>query len=241
MSAFERLYRPADDGHQDMLLTQRRMPPEIGEFVSKAFYNGRLKTIHPGAGTDPVFGPTPFVMIDTGDRPAGERAERKGRRREDWNQHGYVNELEATLITELMRVYATWYKNWAVIVPYRAQVELVQQRLAAALADGGRTAEQVGTVDSFQGGERDLIIYGFTRSNTARDIGFLRELRRLNVAISRAKQQLVLVGDLDTLSRATDRPFADLIRAMATYLGTAGRRESREVEAVLAARAGIRP
>jgi superfamily I DNA and/or RNA helicase len=223
-----------------MLTVQRRMPREIGDFVSRAFYNGLLTTDHPGTGADPIFGPMPFVLVDTADRQPAERAESKGRRREDWNQHGYVNELEATLISELMGTYAGWYTDWAVIVPYRAQVELVQKRLSAVLGDGGRSADQVGTVDSFQGGERDLIIYGFTRSNPTGDIGFLRELRRLNVAVSRAKQQLVLVGDLETLTRATDRPFADLIRSMLAHLGPTGRCGSREVQAMLAARRELR-
>jgi hypothetical protein len=236
MSAFERLYHPDDDGHQDMLDIQRRMPREIGEFVSRTFYGGKLTTDHSGTGVDPIFG-RPFVMVNTADRPLRERGEREGRRREDWNQHGHINELEASLIAQLMVIYAGWYIDWAVIVPYRAQVELVQKRLASTLGDGGRSAEHVGTVDSFQGGERDLIIYGFTRSNSAGDIGFLRELRRINVAISRAKQQLVLVGDVETLSGATNRPFAELIRSMIVYLGDDGVHRSADVEAMLAAHA----
>jgi hypothetical protein len=240
MSAFERLYRPHDDGHQDLLDIQRRMPREIAEFVSRTFYGGRLKTHHPGTGVDPIFG-RPFVMVDTADRPVEQRSERKDRRREDWNQRSYVNELEATFIAELMAVYAGWYTDWAIIVPYRAQVELLQERLAVALGDGGRSAEQVGTVDSFQGGERDLIVYGFTRSNGQGEIGFLRELRRLNVAISRAQQQLVLIGDLNTLLRTADQPFAELIRSLVAYLGPGGVRRSLEVHSTLAARAGIRP
>ncbi|MFI0409211.1 AAA domain-containing protein [Actinomadura sp. 3N508] len=63
-----------------------------------------------------------------------------------------------------------------------------------------KAALNVGTVDSFQGGEREVILYGFTRSNDAGRVGFLRELRRANVAFTRAQFQLVLVGDLTTLT-----------------------------------------
>jgi superfamily I DNA and/or RNA helicase len=126
------------------------------------------------------------------------------------------------------------YADWAVIVPYRAQADLIGELLADLIGDGGRTSDNVGTVDSFQGGERDLIVYGFTRSNDNGEIGFLRELRRINVAITRARQQLVLVGDTATLLRARDRGFAELMRTLVAYLRQAGDlRQSRDVEASL--------
>lgn len=61
--------------------------------------------------------------------------------------------------------------------------------------------ELVATVDSYQGQERDLIILTFTRSNTQGIVGFLKDWRRLNVAMTRAKRQLIMVGDLSTLTR----------------------------------------
>jgi hypothetical protein len=233
-SAFEPLYGRVPSDRKDMLRVQRRMPREIADFVSRTFYQDALRTEHPGAAGDPIFR-SPFAMVDTGDRPPAERAEtRSGRRRESWNQHGYINELEATLITELIVQYVGWYPDWTVIVPYRAQAELITRRIVARLGDGPHVTERVGTVDSFQGGERGLIVYGFTRSNDGRDIGFLKELRRINVAISRAQRQLVLVGDSDTLQHATNRAFADVMRSMIAYLRHTGDlRSSREVEAAI--------
>ncbi len=115
-------------------------------------------------------------------------------------------------------------------MPYRAQADRITELLAKSLGDVAAVAEGVGTVDSFQGGERDLIVYGFTRSNTRGDIGFLKELRRINVAITRARRQLVLFGDVSTLRDARDEPFAALFRSMTDYLGHSGDlRRSREV------------
>jgi hypothetical protein len=228
-SAFERLYASADDGHRVMLTVQRRMPESVARFVSESFYGNLLQTDHPGSHGDPIFR-QPFAMVDTADRPASERAERPVQRNEEWGAWGYVNELEARLITQLVAECARWYPDWAVIVPYRAQARRVTALLTAALGDGATIADSVGTVDSFQGGERDLIIYGFTRSNPRGDVGFLKELRRINVAITRARRQLVLVGDSTTLSHARDEAFAGLFHSMATHLRQSGDlRRSREV------------
>ena len=69
------------------------------------------------------------------------------------------------------------------------------------------------SLEIFQGKERDVIIYGFTRSNPKGRVGFLAELRRLNVSLTRARRQLVTVGDSSTLTRATHAPFAELMTA----------------------------
>ena len=121
------------------------------------------------------------------------------------------------------------------IVPYRAQSRTSHRTAHQGARRQRRTAERIGTVDAFQGGEKDLIVYGFTRSNTRGDIGFLRELRRLNVAITRARRQLILVGDSATLRQAGDKPFAELLESMTSYLRSHGDiRPSREVAAQLA-------
>jgi hypothetical protein len=228
-SAFERFYESADEAHRVMLAVQRRMPEPIARFVSQEFYRGALRTEHGGGPADPVFR-QPFAMADTADHSPQERNERRGRRKEEWGRQGYSNEFEAALIAQLITEYAGWYPDWAVIVPYRAQAERVAELLARSLGDGAAVADSVGTVDAFQGGERDLIVYGFTRSNDRGDIGFLKELRRLNVAITRARRQLVLVGDSETLLRARDKQFAELMKSMIGYLREYGDiRPSREV------------
>ena len=233
-SAFERFYISADEAHRVMLTVQRRMPEPIARFVSQEFYSGALHTDHGGGSADPVFR-QPFAMADTTDRAPQERNEKRGRGKEEWGRQGYSNDFEAVLIAQLVTEYVRWYPDWAVIVPYRAQAERVTELLTKSLGDSAAVTDSVGTVDAFQGGERDLIVYGFTRSNDRGDIGFLKELRRLNVAITRARRQLVLIGDSETLLRARDKQFAELMKSMIGYLrGYGDIRPSREVADQLA-------
>lgn len=212
---------------------QRRMPEQVARFVSDAFYEGRLGTRHGGGRGDPLFR-SAFAMIDTSDRPAGERGETELKDTEARHEKGYVNGLELELIVSLVARAAGWYRDWAVIVPYKAQARRISEALTGEFADPTTVADNVGTVDSFQGGERDLIVYGFTRSNSRNSVGFLTELRRLNVAVSRAKQQLVMVGDLATLRSATDTEFRKKISVLEEHLRRDGDlRRSIEVEKLL--------
>ena len=210
---FERLYGLAPEIHRVLLRRQRRMPEAIADFVSTWFYEGKLIT----GGTRPPAPPPfrhPLAIVDTSDLGTRARAERERTRSETWQAAGYDNLAEARLIINLIQWYARTGRSWAVIVPYRAQVQLLTARLSAMLGDETRINDNVGTVDAFQGGERDIICYGFTRSNSARRIGFLAELRRINVAITRAKQQLVLVGDFTTLRTARNPRFQELAQAL---------------------------
>jgi hypothetical protein len=233
-SGFELLFRGAPEPNARVLRKQRRMPVEIAGFVSRSFYSGQLETEHPGGAGDVVFG-SPFAMVDMSDRRPAQRRETAMTGRGESIRHGYRNELEAAMIVDVVTALSGQYRDWAVIVPFNAQKELVTRQLSEVV---GLSAVQgnVGSVDSFQGGERDLIVFGFTRSNTRGDIGFLRELRRFNVAITRAKRQLVLVGDLSTLLAADDEAFRDLMRDMKSHLDRVGDcRPSAEVAATLAA------
>ncbi|MCU7731069.1 ATP-binding protein [Actinoplanes sp. KI2] len=228
-SGFELLFARTPESNAVWLRTQRRMPAQIADFVSSTFYFGRLRTEHPGAPPNTLFR-SPFAMIDTSDRQPTETDMSRSR---GATRRGYSNKLEADIIVALLHELAGQYRDWAIIVPYNAQKELLLSRLPTVL-DGCRVADHVGSVDSFQGGERDLIIFGFTRSNRAGRIGFLRETRRFNVAITRAKRQLVLVGDLSTLCNADDLEFRAISQAMAEHLRTAGHlRSSRDLEAAL--------
>ncbi|HEY8478264.1 MAG TPA: AAA domain-containing protein [Spirillospora sp.] len=212
-SAFELLFPGVPEGHREILRYQRRMPPVIGRFISRQFYNGFLESDVERPHRDAVFA-SPLVFIDTAKLPQRQRHERPPRPDERWAEAGYANDAEARVIADLIGHYNGKVGDWAVILPYKAQVGLVTRMIATRLGDDGRAAAGVGTVDSFQGGERDLIIFGFTRSNANGSIGFLNELRRANVAFSRARRLLILVGDSTTLIRAADPAF----RAMATSL-----------------------
>ncbi|WP_018500854.1 DEAD/DEAH box helicase [Parafrankia discariae] len=232
-SEFERLFERIGAEHGVTLTTQRRMPATVATFISRAFYGGVLATDHPGTGPDPLF-TSPLAFIDTSDRPPPQRSETRA-----GANGGISNRLEADLIAALLARYAGHHRDWAVIVPYREQVQLLRRTLIRRLGGPGAVEDNVGTVDAFQGNERDLIVYGFTRSNRDGTVGFLSELRRLNVAMTRTRQQLVLVGDLDTLGRSRDDGFRDLVGELRATLSTVGDlRGSREIETWLHGAAG---
>jgi hypothetical protein len=234
-SALERLVDGLPDSHVVQLTLQRRMPVEIAGFVSAAFYDDRLRTEHDHPHHDPLFS-SPIAFVDTGELPPGERQETSGGRGgESFGRTGVLNHCEAQLLARLAAFYHRRGSDWAVIVPYRAQVAAVVAELSRLIGDTRRAREGVGTVDSFQGGEREVILYGFTRSNPEGRIGFLKELRRANVAFTRAQRQLVLTGDLGTLLRADDPDFRSLAQDLHTHLKRYGDiRTHRDVMALLA-------
>ncbi|MER6204730.1 AAA domain-containing protein [Streptomyces sp. NPDC001642] len=236
-SALERLVDGLPGSHVVQLNLQRRMPVEIAGFVSTAFYGGLLRTEHDHPHHDPLFS-SPIAFVDTGELPARERQELSGRRAgESFGRTGVLNRCEARLLARLAAFYHRRGGDWAVIVPYRAQVSAVVTELTGLIGDAQRAREGVGTVDSFQGGEREVVLYGFTRSNPQGRIGFLKELRRANVAFTRAQRQLVLVGDLGTLLRADDPDFRALAQDLHTHLRRYGDIRSHEDVMALLAKA----
>lgn len=208
---------PRDSENVVMLTEQRRMPEVVADWISAEFYDGQLVTPEPRVHRDRLFG-SPMAFVDTSGLDWPERKDRSGRDRERWGQKGYDNPAEARLLADLAVYYAGFGAEWAIIVPYLAQAALVTRLLTGRVGDADLIRENVGSVDSFQGGQRDVILYGFTRSNPERAVGFLKELRRVNVAITRVKQQLVMVGDLETLTQARHRGFRALARSLRAYL-----------------------
>jgi hypothetical protein len=222
MSALEHLVEQLPEDHVVQLTRQRRMPAVIADFVSAAFYENRLRTAIQRDHRDALFSRA-MAFVDTARLPTAERFERPAPRRgENWNQAGYVNTVEADLLVELAVHYHRSGADWAVILPYRAQTAKITAALSRKIGDPDLVNLNVGTVDSFQGGEREVILYGFTRSNPEGKVGFLRELRRTNVAFSRAQHQLVLVGDMTTLTNARDRAFRELAESLRDYLARNG-------------------
>jgi hypothetical protein len=222
-SAFENLFTTkADTSHFVRFTMQGRMPRTIADFASRHFYGNQLGTfsdekMQHTVDSDPLFR-YPLTLIDTSNAPAGIRWERQQRTLENLGETGYTNIGEARLIAELAELYQRRGREWVVIVPYRAQARLVIDELEKRIeAHDFSLAERVATVDSFQGGERKKVIYGFTRSNERGKIGFLKELRRLNVAMTRAQQHLILVGNFSTLVNADDPRFRSVLNDLYTY------------------------
>lgn len=233
-SVFELLFESARaaPGHMITLTEQHRMPELVANFVSEHFYEKTLDTakeikVKDQRYTDRLFS-SPLVFIDTAHLPLDERREsRDGDITEEGDSSrrtSYTNPKEAEIIVRLITTYLSDEQEWAVIVPYRAQADYIRSALRDHLQSqyNPEFDENIATVDSFQGGQRANIIYGFTRSNSERRVGFLGELRRLNVALTRVRQQLVLVGDSMTLTRARDLAFRQLIKKLLVYIKKQG-------------------
>ncbi|SDY45082.1 AAA domain-containing protein [Amycolatopsis xylanica] len=211
ISTLESLVGKLPRDHIVPLTRQRRMPREIADFISEAFYDGTLKTMVTRIHDSSLFR-SPLAFVDTSQLPESRRRERAV------PGGGTINQAEAHLLTRLAVHYQRRGEEWALIVPYKAQVKLIKELLVREIPDNEVVDANVGSVDAFQGGERDVILYGFTRSNALRKVGFLDELRRANVAFTRAKHQLVLVGDMDTLSKATDLNFRRLAESLRDHV-----------------------
>jgi ATP-dependent RNA/DNA helicase IGHMBP2 len=182
-----------------LLEEQYRMNTQIMGFSSLKFYNNKL-TAHPLVASR-LLNPEdkPFTFIDTAGAGYEEQAEGTST----------ANPEEAAFVVR--HIVAMNYTNVsiAVITPYKEQVGLLKTLLLG-------TAVEVNTVDGFQGQERDVIYISLTRSNSDGTIGFLSDYRRMNVAMTRARLKLVLVGDSATLAQT---PFYAELIAYAENLG----------------------
>jgi superfamily I DNA and/or RNA helicase len=213
-SLFQEMMDNAGTKVKATLRIQYRMHPAIGNLISECFYDGQLQ--HGVGVADRQHGlswcPTPVIWYST--HQLKHHEERKV-------GHSYQNIAEVEIILELLDKMESdlakhdLQKKVGVITGYMAQKHLLRQRVAT----GDRWPHlllEVNTVDAYQGREMDYIIYSVVRSNPAGQIGFLRDERRLNVALSRAQELLVIVGDRETTefarTRGQDNPFFTVIR-----------------------------
>ncbi|EKS10490.1 AAA domain-containing protein [Leptospira santarosai] len=176
-----------------LLDTQYRMKDEISSFSSMEFYSNRLKSGRPMSERTSNFPETfpfgnAFQWIDT----AGTDSE------EVSMDDSIINPFEADLEVRLCILLQE--NNWpeeeiTILSPYRAQVRLLSEKLREA----GLFKVQVSTIDSFQGRENRCVLLGFVRSNPEGRSGFLKESRRINVGMTRARDLLLCIGDSSTL------------------------------------------
>ena len=228
-SLFERLYENLPQQNKVLLDTQYRMPAQIADLLSEWFYNGEYKSFS-GKRNMPSLCPalfaSPFVVLSTSD--AGKR------RLEYKPEMGAGNNYEAELVIAIVTALLSGKygeplsaSDFGIISPYGEQVTNIRRKLKKALPSLKATEihDMVASLDSFQGQERSIILYSCTRSNqkpaNRNRIGFLKELRRLNVALSRPLKELVFIGDIDFLSSCTsgegkgsEREFSAFIELM---------------------------
>jgi len=186
----------------EMLETQYRMHPEIMQFSSDRFYEGKLKTADDVLQREKLSDWQHFVFIDTAGCGFDEKVKKQ--------TLSTFNKDEAALLLKYLAQHISLEETIGIIAPYKAQTEVIRELLKEDTAfDQVREQITINSVDAFQGQERDTICISLTRSNDKGEIGFLKEYRRMNVAMTRAKTRLIMVGDSATLGK--DSFFNDVI------------------------------
>lgn len=191
-----------------LLTTQYRMNESIMAFPSRWFYHGRLHAAPEAAHRQVSPLDTPLTWLDTSGMSEGSEPSEPSEKR---NRTGSLtNADEARLVIHALRDYIDMLSpqkieservDFGVITPYRGQARLIRRLLK--MQHYFRKLKRhitVGTVDGFQGQERDVIVISLVRDNADGNIGFLRDLRRMNVAITRARMKLIVIGNVQTLS-----------------------------------------
>ncbi len=212
-SFFEFLFKKMEKAcpeHLTRLKEQFRMPENISEVIAKKFYNGEYYAHYDMSKWAPVIKGTrtPLVFVSTSGEP--NRFEQKATKSD--SIPGYANPLEADIVTDIIKSIKNLGNEVStdligVISAYGKQVQLIRKKISKCKLDlpEEQIRGMVASLDSFQGQERPLIIYSSTRSTSYKTpekarVGFMKELRRLNVAFTRCKRQLVIVGDFDYLT-----------------------------------------
>lgn len=189
-----------------LLKMQYRMNEQIMKFSSDWFYNGMVESAPTVSHRGILDYDTPMMWIDT--------AECDGKEEFVGENFGRINRAEAELTLQTLQQYLEKIGKQrileesidvGIISPYRAQVQLLRKELRKReFFRPYRHLLTVNTVDGFQGQERDIILISLVRSNDGGDIGFLHDLRRMNVAITRARMKLIILGSSETM---TSHPF----------------------------------
>lgn len=207
ITLFERFYDQLDPEFKQLLERQYRMNEKIMGFSSREFYKNLLvaddsvkvqtlaglKGVQKNPDTE-----TPVLFIDT----AGKGFEEK---LEVGSESRYNPEEAALVLRELQKMLDAGVppETIAVISPYSAQVRLLSSK-------NPHPALEIDSVDGFQGREKELVLVSLVRSNMEGEMGFLADTRRMNVAMTRARRKLIVVGDSATLSSL--KFYADFLK-----------------------------
>jgi ATP-dependent RNA/DNA helicase IGHMBP2 len=190
-----------DNAPRKMLNVQYRMHQDIMSFSSEVFYDGNLQadeTVRtalladlPQVASTPLT-TTPIHFIDTAGASYDEEPEPDGESR--------MNPQEADLVIKKVQELlesGILAEKIAVISPYSAQVKRLRELIK-------EPAIEIDSVDGFQGREKEAVIVSLVRSNREGEVGFLADTRRMNVALTRARRKLIVIGDSATI---TNHPF----------------------------------
>lgn len=212
-SFFERLYNGAPNECKTMLNRQFRMPKVIGEAISTLFYNGELES---GEGTEnktPIFSNNNLVLYNFDNDPSyrEEYEEKKAGKK-------LINRREAEAVYALITEIRKKNKECriAVITPYRGQKRRIGNYLIQRGLHYQLEGIAVDTIDAFQGSEAEVVIFCTTRANRATQ--FFMDSRRINVALSRAMNELIILGKLSYFYKDYFKRKGSCLPALADYL-----------------------
>lgn len=209
------------DNHPEsvtLLTMQYRMNHEIMRFSNEWFYGGAMTAAPEVRHRGILDYDTPIEWIDTADAilaidedKSEEDQKQSFREALAGESHGRINRDEAEFSVLILRKYIEKIGKQrflderidvGLISPYRAQVQYIRGLIKRIpFFKPFRHLLSVNTVDGFQGQERDVIIISLVRSNEEGNIGFLRDLRRMNVAMTRARMKLIIIGNVATMTR----------------------------------------
>lgn len=186
-----------------LLKVQYRMNDEIMRFSSRWFYGGMLESAPEVKYRSILDFDTPIEWINTEGMDCNEEFVGEN--------YGRINKSEAELSVAQLKAYIQKIGkerfleeriDVGLISPYKAQVQYLRQLIRRDnFFKPYRPAITINTVDGFQGQERDVILISLVRANEDGQIGFLNDLRRMNVAMTRARMKLIILGDASTLTR----------------------------------------
>ena len=184
-----------------LLEEQYRMHATIMGYSSGIFYENKLKAHASVAGHLLFSADTPLAFVDTAGCGFDEKSE--GTSTTNPEEAAFLFKHLTRLVTALGDHYQPGnFPSVAVISPYKQQIQLLKaQLLHTPELQPYAGSISINTIDSFQGQERDIVYISMTRSNTENRIGFLSDIRRMNVAMTRARKKLVVIGDSGTLSQ----------------------------------------
>ncbi|CAO1623443.1 unnamed protein product [Sympodiomycopsis kandeliae] len=218
---FSRLLSLYGPGLKSLLQIQYRMNDKIMEYPNQALYEGKL--IAHESNRDSWIGDGSLmgwkgsqedledvkggrvVFFDTAGSELYEDAPEDDPSKSTLtSSDSKANSHEASLVASHVSLLLSTgipASSITLLAPYNAQISLMSSTLSTSLSPDDFSALEIGTIDGLQGREKDVVIISLTRSNEQGEVGFLKEYRRLNVAMTRAKKMLVVFGDSETVSK----------------------------------------
>ena len=206
---FDRMKDGLPEHSKGRLTTQRRMTESIGNLISECFYDGELISKGPDALPSILqVLPLPITWWSTS-KMSNRYETRRGKQ-----SPSFTNSAESQVIKKLLKRLEFCFKTnqidipleIAILAPYSAQVAELRRQVASEIPKLPKCQIQVDSVDAVQGREADLVIFSTVRSNPNSSVGFLNSDKRANVALSRARRGLILVGDFEFMAQSMS-PF----------------------------------